>query len=52
LRTRLIFGGCAVPRRYNIPKLNFHLYRLGVFEVNLPTPFDFGNGRFSIDLGA
>ena len=35
--------------RYNIPKLNFHLYRLGVFEVNLPTPFDFGNGRFSID---
>jgi hypothetical protein len=35
--------------RYNIPKLNFHLYRLGAFEVNLATPFDFGNGRFSID---
>ena len=35
--------------RYNIPKLNFHLYRLGVFEVNLATPFDFGDGRFSID---
>jgi hypothetical protein len=35
--------------RYNIPKLNFHLYRLRVFEVNLATPFDFGDKRFSID---
>jgi hypothetical protein len=35
--------------RYNIPKLNFHLLRLRAFEVNLATPFDFGNGRFSID---
>ena len=35
--------------RYNIPKLNFHLYRLRVFEVNFATPFDFGNERFSID---
>ena len=35
--------------RYNIPKLNFHLYRLRVFEVNLATPFDFGDERFSID---
>jgi hypothetical protein len=35
--------------RYNIPKLNFHLYRLRVFEMNLATPFDFGAERFLID---
>ncbi len=35
--------------RYNIPKLNFHLFRLRVFEVNLATPFDFGAERFSVD---
>jgi hypothetical protein len=35
--------------RYNIPKLNFHLFRLLPFEVNLATAADFGEGRFTFD---
>jgi hypothetical protein len=35
--------------RYNIPKLNFHLFRLLPFEVNFATAFDFGDGRFAFD---
>jgi hypothetical protein len=35
--------------RYNIPKLNFHLYRLVPFEVKFATPADLGNGRFTFD---
>jgi hypothetical protein len=35
--------------RYNIPKLNFHLFRLIPFEVNFATRFDFGEGRFTFD---
>jgi len=35
--------------RYNIPKLNFHLYRLAPFEVKFATPADLGNGRFTFD---
>jgi hypothetical protein len=35
--------------RYNIPKLNFHLFRLLPFEVNFATAFDFGGGRFVFD---
>jgi len=35
--------------RYNIPKLNFHVYRQLAYEVELATPFDFGNGRFTMD---
>ncbi|HWP41606.1 MAG TPA: hypothetical protein VNO14_00125, partial [Blastocatellia bacterium] len=35
--------------RYNIPKLNFHLFRLLPFEVNLATAADFGDGRFTFD---
>lgn len=35
--------------RYNIPKLNFHLYRLRAYEVESATPVDFGGGRFTFD---
>jgi hypothetical protein len=35
--------------RYNIPKLNFHLFRLLPFEVNFATPADLGEGRFVFD---
>ena len=35
--------------RYNIPKLNFHLFRLLPFEVNFATAFDFGEGRLTFD---
>lgn len=35
--------------RYNIPKLNFFLYRLGAYEVTFPTPFDFGEDRYTFD---
>jgi hypothetical protein len=35
--------------RYNIPKLNFHLFRLLPFEVNFATAFDFGQGRLVFD---
>ncbi|MEE8523058.1 MAG: hypothetical protein V3T72_03930 [Thermoanaerobaculia bacterium] len=35
--------------RVNIPKLNFHLYRLRPFRVILATPRDFGERRFTFD---
>jgi hypothetical protein len=35
--------------RSNIPKLNFHLYRLFPFEVRFATAVDFGSGRFTFD---
>ncbi len=35
--------------RYNIPKLNFHLFRLLPFEVNFATAADFDDGRFTFD---
>jgi len=35
--------------RYNIPKLNFFLYRIPAFEVVLATPFDLGNRRYTFD---
>ncbi|HEY5704607.1 MAG TPA: hypothetical protein VIS96_03420 [Terrimicrobiaceae bacterium] len=35
--------------RYNIPKLNFFLYRLFAFELAKATPWDFGNQRFTFD---
>lgn len=35
--------------RYNIPKLNFHLYRLLPFEVKFATPDNLENGRFTFD---
>jgi hypothetical protein len=35
--------------RYNIPKLNFHLFRLIPFEVDFATTVDFGDGRFTFD---
>ncbi len=35
--------------RTNIPKLNFHLFRLPPFEVNFATAADFGTGRFTFD---
>jgi len=35
--------------RYNIPKLNFHLFRLLPFEVNFATAANFGEGRFTFD---
>jgi hypothetical protein len=35
--------------RYNIPKLNFHLYRLVPFEVNFATAVHLGNRRFTFD---
>jgi hypothetical protein len=35
--------------RYNIPKLNFHLFRLLPFEVNFATAVKFGDGRYTFD---
>ncbi|MEM9088871.1 MAG: hypothetical protein AAGC93_09025 [Cyanobacteria bacterium P01_F01_bin.53] len=35
--------------RYNIPKLNIHLYRLSAFSVQFATAVDFGEGRFTFD---
>jgi hypothetical protein len=35
--------------RINIPKLNFHLFRLPPFEVNFATAADFGSGRYTFD---
>jgi hypothetical protein len=35
--------------RYNIPKLNFHLYRLQPFKVEFATPYDLGTGQFTFD---
>ncbi|NIS65442.1 MAG: hypothetical protein GTO05_09865, partial [Gemmatimonadales bacterium] len=35
--------------RYDIPKINFHLFRLRAFEVNLATPVDLGTRRFTFD---
>ena len=35
--------------RYNIPKLNFHLYRLRAFPVRFATAFDQGARRFGFD---
>ena len=35
--------------RYNIPKLNFFLYRLFAYEVVKATPWDFGDQRFTFD---
>lgn len=35
--------------RYNIPKLNFHLFRLLPFEVNFATAHNFEEGRFTFD---
>lgn len=35
--------------RYNIPKLNFHLYRLRAFEVNFATPVHFGGHQYTFD---
>jgi hypothetical protein len=35
--------------RYNIPKLNFHLYRQLAFEIRFATPVDLGAGRFTFD---
>lgn len=35
--------------RYNIPKLNFHLYRLIAFPVEFATPAHLGSGRFTFD---
>src|SRR5262249_36417823 len=31
------------------PKLNFHLFRLTPFEVDVATAVDFGDGRFTFD---
>lgn len=35
--------------RYNIPKLNIHLYHLSAFPVQFATAVDFGEGRFTFD---
>ena len=35
--------------RYNIPKLNFHLFRLLPFRVNFAMAANFGEGRFTFD---
>jgi hypothetical protein len=35
--------------RYNIPKINFHLFALQAFQVRLATPADLGGGRFTFD---
>ena len=35
--------------RYNISKVNFHLYRLRGYEVEFATPVDFGERRFTVD---
>ena len=35
--------------RYNIPKINFHLFALQAFQVRLATPVGLGDGRFTFD---
>ena len=35
--------------RYNIPKLNFHLFRLLPFKVVFATPDERGDGRYTLD---
>lgn len=35
--------------RYNIPKINFHLFALQAFQVRLATALDLGAGRFTFD---
>lgn len=35
--------------RINIPKINFHLFRLQAFRVNLATPMDLGERRYTLD---
>jgi hypothetical protein len=35
--------------RYNIPKINFHLFQLQAFQVRLATAVDLGGGRFALD---
>lgn len=35
--------------RYNIPKINFHLYRLQAFAIRLATPVDLGGERYTLD---
>jgi hypothetical protein len=35
--------------RYNIPKLNFHLFRRLPFAIRFATPVDLGSGRFTLD---
>jgi hypothetical protein len=35
--------------RYNIPKLNFHLFRLVPFKVDFATAVALGDGRFTFD---
>jgi hypothetical protein len=35
--------------RYNIPKLNFYLYREQAFEIRFATPVDLGSDRFTFD---
>ncbi|MEL6265724.1 MAG: hypothetical protein AAFR52_08755, partial [Pseudomonadota bacterium] len=35
--------------RYNIPKANFHLYRLQAFPLTLTTPVDLDEQRFTLD---
>ncbi|MGJ8628236.1 MAG: hypothetical protein ACSHXB_14845 [Sulfitobacter sp.] len=39
----------GVSGRYNIPKVNLHLYRQQAFQLRRTTPFDFGEGRFALD---
>ena len=35
--------------RYNIPKLNFHLYREEAFEIRFATPVNLGSDRYTFD---
>lgn len=35
--------------RVNIPKINFHLYRLQAFPITLATPVDLGAERYTLD---
>jgi len=35
--------------RYNIPKLNFHLYRERAFDIHFATPVDLGGDRYTFD---
>jgi hypothetical protein len=35
--------------RFNIPKVNLHLFRQEALPVTGPTPFDFGQGRYTLD---
>ena len=35
--------------RYNIPKINFHLFRQLAFTFSFVTPFDLGSQRFTFD---